>query len=282
MEPSQIPEMIEFIEKTRGPQLCVSFMGGEPMLNMPVIMELTKILKDRYSPAIGFTINTNLSLLTDEYIRFFTDNSFKVEISLDGIRSVHDKNRQDWNKVVSNILALDAAYSDKYGPDHDNTDIIYVVNGDTDKIDKGFSLISKLAANPEIYINYKREWSDEDISNIVKSLSKTPKRHTGGCKISPKHQVTIDVDGNIYWCSRMMYDELSYGNIRDGYINKIAYDKLMDYSINGSITCQSCSAFPKCKGSCLAIHYEVAHDFETVNQTFCNIKKQLAQRSKNE
>ncbi len=281
---ASIPDIINFIDKTHDSSFCINYMGGEPMLNMQFIIDLTDQLNDKFAPSVGFTINTNLSILTEEHINFFADNIFKVEISLDGKKETHNRNRQDWKKVATNLVSLNAKYVDRFGKGHNNIDIIYVVNDDIQHIYDNYSFLSKLAFKVGTYINFKKKWLNEEIDEIIKELYRiNPHKNPAiGCKISPRKDVTIDVDGRLYWCSRMMYDHLSYGDIKSGYTNMEVFEKMLDLSINKNNICKSCPTLDFCNKPCIAVHYEEAQDFDHVNQTYCKIKKQFAKGANNE
>ncbi len=73
----------------------VSFYGGEPLLEFPLIKEVVKYSKKKFEGRkLRFNITTNGSILTDEVVEFFLANDFDVTISIDGPREIHDKNRR--------------------------------------------------------------------------------------------------------------------------------------------------------------------------------------------
>lgn len=77
--------------------LGVSFYGGEPLLNYPVIkstiLYASKKGKERGLDEVEFHITTNGTLLNDEIIDFFKDYKIDVLISLDGNSDVHNSKR---------------------------------------------------------------------------------------------------------------------------------------------------------------------------------------------
>lgn len=87
----------EYITANDAPEVTFNWHGGEPLL-----MGL-----DFYRKALGFeakyadgkkvrnTLQTNGTLLTREWARFFADNEFLIGISIDGPRDIHDKYRRD-------------------------------------------------------------------------------------------------------------------------------------------------------------------------------------------
>ncbi len=81
--------------------------GGEPMLMGIDFYKRAIELQKNYEMCAKNTIQTNLTLLTPEWIPFFKDNKITVGTSLDGVREVHDLNRSgSFNKVVDGIKQL--------------------------------------------------------------------------------------------------------------------------------------------------------------------------------
>jgi uncharacterized protein len=96
-------------------RLNLSFLGGEPLLNRPVLQAATlraaELAAQRRVP-ISFSITTNGTLLTEADGDFFEQHSFAVTISLDGPRESHDalrpykSGRGSFEKVMRNVAPL--------------------------------------------------------------------------------------------------------------------------------------------------------------------------------
>lgn len=68
-----------------GSELLISFFGGEPLLNYPLIQKTIEYVWDeRKRRDVLFSITTNLSLLTDDMLDFFVRHSVGLCISFDG------------------------------------------------------------------------------------------------------------------------------------------------------------------------------------------------------
>jgi uncharacterized protein len=71
----------------------IRFSGGEPWLEPVLLCDVARSFLDRI-PDGWVVVNTNGTLLSDEYIRPFRgDNRFKSVVSLDGPRAIHDARR---------------------------------------------------------------------------------------------------------------------------------------------------------------------------------------------
>jgi len=74
--------------------MTFEFQGGEPLLNFAVLKEIVSYTEEhRGSKRIGFTLVSNLALLTDEILDFLMEHQVSICTSIDGPRSVHDLNR---------------------------------------------------------------------------------------------------------------------------------------------------------------------------------------------
>ena len=75
-------------------QFSVSFYGGEPLLNFPVmqaVMEYaSKKAEEGGYPEVKYHITTNGTLITDEIVDFLAAYDVEVMISLDGPAPIHD------------------------------------------------------------------------------------------------------------------------------------------------------------------------------------------------
>ena len=94
-------EMLEtyirsLIDAHRAPQVTVAWQGGEPTLMGLDFYRRSIELEERFrKPGMSFlnTIQTNGTLLTDEWCEFLAEHNFLVGISIDGPRELHDAHR---------------------------------------------------------------------------------------------------------------------------------------------------------------------------------------------
>ncbi len=75
----------------------VSFFGGEPLLNYPVIEYICKLFKEQSLNESftlpSFSMITNGTLCNDEIINLIHNNIAFITVSIDGSKSINDKNR---------------------------------------------------------------------------------------------------------------------------------------------------------------------------------------------
>jgi uncharacterized protein len=79
-----------------GSDLELGFMGGEPLLNRPVLHETTRYAAARAKAAgrrMGFSVTTNATLLNRDDAELFRDFAFCVQVSIDGDAAANDAAR---------------------------------------------------------------------------------------------------------------------------------------------------------------------------------------------
>jgi uncharacterized protein len=96
-------------------ELNITFFGGEPTLNYPVIKCITEYVQQKASSrnkSVHFNMTSNGTLLTSSMIDYFYQNKIKILISMDGVKGTHDKFRIDKNgkgtfdRVYKNLKLL--------------------------------------------------------------------------------------------------------------------------------------------------------------------------------
>ncbi len=85
----------------------ISFYGGEPLLNFPLIKRCTEYALEKAKTNIGFFMTTNGYLLKGETSDFLAAHDFTVTVSLDGPASVHDKHRRTRDGLPTHAVVLD-------------------------------------------------------------------------------------------------------------------------------------------------------------------------------
>ncbi len=88
----------QLIESHRSDAVTVAWQGGEPTLMGVDFYRQAIAFQEKYRrPGMTFenSLQTNGTLLDDEWCAFFRDNNFLVGISIDGPRELHDTHRVD-------------------------------------------------------------------------------------------------------------------------------------------------------------------------------------------
>ena len=104
----------EYIEAQTMPQVLFTWHGGEPLMRSIDFYKKALALQKKYAHGkqIDNVIQTNGTLLTDEWCEFFAQNHWLVGISIDGPQKYHDHYRvtpagkPSWEKVMQGISLL--------------------------------------------------------------------------------------------------------------------------------------------------------------------------------
>lgn len=77
------------------PNLNIGFYGGEPLLNFDLVRQVVDYCKEAlYGKELTYSLTTNGSLLEDDVVDYLVENDVNLMISLDGPKSIHDRNRR--------------------------------------------------------------------------------------------------------------------------------------------------------------------------------------------
>jgi His-Xaa-Ser system radical SAM maturase HxsB len=94
MTPETADRAVDLMLEGPSPQLKVEFQGGEPLLNFPIVERIVRRTKAQAEGRfVQFVVATNLALLDDGKLKFFSQHGIKVSTSLDGPRELHNRNR---------------------------------------------------------------------------------------------------------------------------------------------------------------------------------------------
>ena len=119
-EPSMMTEELleqftrEYIEAQSMPQVLFTWHGGEPLMRPLSFYKKALELQRKYAGGrrIDNVIQTNGTLLTDEWCEFLAENHWLVGISVDGPQEFHDEYRRtqtgrpSWLKTMNGIKLL--------------------------------------------------------------------------------------------------------------------------------------------------------------------------------
>src|ERR1035437_5442866 len=100
-------------------QIPISFNGGEILLDWKKIKSLILYLKSKY-PEIkfAFSMNTNMTLMTEEIAQFLAADKTNIYISIDGYEETHDRTRfykgaKHGKGTFSDVMSATEIYNSK-------------------------------------------------------------------------------------------------------------------------------------------------------------------------
>jgi len=124
----------QLIEGHKSNQVTIAWQGGEPTIMGVDFYRRAMAFADKYKRAgmtFENTMQTNGTLLDDEWCEFFKEHNYLIGLSIDGPRHLHDVNRVDkgghptFDKVIRGLRLLQ-----KHGVDYNILTTVNAQNGD--------------------------------------------------------------------------------------------------------------------------------------------------------
>jgi len=269
-----------------------AFQGGEPTLaGLAYFEKFVELVStfNQHHIQVNYAIQTNGTLLDDEFVMFFKKHNFLVGISIDGYETLHDIHRFDhqhkgtYQKVIEGVQLLK-----KYDVEFN---VLTVVNKETVKYGteiyehykkfdfKYIQFIPAIAPFGEDQNNHflavdsksygvfldevYKKWQDdvlhgEKISirffdNLVMmamGFKAQACEQQGKCALN----LVIESNGNVYPCDFYVLDQWLIGNINEhsfkDIINHEKTQLFIESSMKKTDQCLSCKYYPLCLGGC--------------------------------
>ncbi|NLF03066.1 MAG: anaerobic sulfatase maturase [Anaerolineales bacterium] len=124
----------QYIEAQRVPEVTFGWQGGEPLLMGLDFFRLAVELQEQYrrpGTRVLNALQTNGTLLNDEWCRFFKEHGFLIGISIDGPPALHDAYRHDKGgaPIAERVLA-GAALLREHGVEFNVLTTVHAANAD--------------------------------------------------------------------------------------------------------------------------------------------------------
>lgn len=307
----EIVKNISKIQRDKQQQSKIIFHGGEPLLIRAEIYEklIKEILKN--NPNVKFSIQTNATLLNEDYIEIFKKYKVNIGISLDGYNEEQNKcrvykNGKNSYDIVMKKINLLKEKDAKFGI------IMTLSNGIIGHEQELYDFISSnkigcnirpaflcendkndfVMTNEEFFCFFTKIfeiWFEDEnkvgltqIREIYEEFAKAlnKKYIVKNCAVSEncfENFISLDMDGNLYSCNRTYNNKkLYYGNIKDIEMEEL-YDKMKEIVkrrkeyIKNS-KCKECIIFNFCKGGCPANAYTKNGTIYSADDYFCEAK----------
>ncbi len=303
-----------FAQKTVKP--WITFFGGEPLLNKPLIyncIDYSKACAKRLGKSIGYSITTNATLLDDKIMDCIVNDNFGLMISIDGPRDIHDKQcptksgSGSFDIAAQNASALmkRRTVGVRATVTHPIPDLAKLIDF---FVDFGFNKVAiGLADNRNEnatpldcnetdrrkYIEYVKQILPTFVASLSKEkepiffpLDQPLKKVATGQMFAkpPVHNcgagvaiVGVDITGRLYPCAKFIGMPMwTIGNAENG-INANKQKEMFECFLACIAPhCGICWAYPVCGGPCLWACAKDDGTFE-FNDGFCNFKKAMAE-----
>jgi len=275
-------------QKNNIDEYSIYYFGGEPLLKMKLLREITEYAYEeiavKRSKTINFLINTNAVLINDEAIELFRKYHFKVTVSIDGPKEIHDVNRiyhngeGSFNRVVEKInllkknnittnlratfspkitnlvsvfdffenLQLPYAYSFTLTNDYKSNSVDTHFNKQQLKeIDK------ELQAAMDYFVAKMANREAVLCTGLYRKIGTIGNklRRTHSCEAG-RRSLTVDENGKYFACQNMIsYKQTCLGDVNAN-INDLKRRQFMAKDITKISQCRDCSIRNLCLGGC--------------------------------
>ncbi len=264
-------------------QLTIIWHGGEPItMGLDFYKQAIEIQKEYPKTTIKNRMQSNLSLLTDEWVEFLKENNISVGSSHDG--GCNEETRGNSEKVISNVLKLKEKEMS-----HGVISVISNKNIDTMISDYLYFKGIGISYTPNLYVANAEDTDDSltlDPAHAIKKFCElydfwihdldtethirffelyidyVLRRTHNLCSLSSclGHWMGLKYDGEIVPCNRSFPDEFSYGNIYNYDSIEQAFDSegfrnILYLSIQRREKCKDCIAYDMCVGGCNNVAY---------------------------
>lgn len=283
--------------------LTVIFHGGEPLLwgieNFKSAMDIEKEFEQKYD---GFrfinNIQTNGSLINDEWAVFFNDYNFSIGISIDGPDMINfHKNSAISENVVLNNIRLLSEHNCKYGilsvitekhkghaddyydflvrNEIHSVGFCYCFDSEGEDVVKNETLTSFLIRFFDLYFNGNYKLHVREFEYVMKLCFGI---RIEGCTFdfrrSCGNYFSVRPNGDICFCDSYNLQEEALGNILEDDFEIIKKsqrlaDILVDVRLTGDNACNMCEIKEICGGGC------ARHVFPNGEHAFCDTYKVL-------
>lgn len=284
MNTETISELVNFVEKQmdRFSGLAVTWYGGEPLMCIDIIDELTNKFKKICGDTKFYeaSIVTNGYNLNNEVSRKLKDLSIEwAQVTLDGIKDIHDKRRftidkkGTFDKIVENLKESceNIPIAIRINIDKENMnqsekilDIIEL-NGLKNKVNFYVAAVDDIneSCTNTLCLN-NIEFSEFEIDFYTKAMARgmynasLPTPISGICGAVSLNSYVIDPLGDLYKCwNTIGYKDEIIGTVSTGITNKHLFTKWMAYE-QIEDECETCSVAPLCSGGC-PYHFVVSN-----------------------
>lgn len=278
----------QYLESQTQADVLFTWHGGEATMRNKAFYEKALTLQKKYSRGhrIVNSLQTNGTLLTDDWCKFFKENDFLIGISLDGPQHCHDKYRRGINNEASfyktmkgvsllkkhnvefNALAVVNDYNVDYPLEFYQffkgiecqfiqfTPIVEQING---KMADWNVPADKWG---DFLITIFDEWVREDVGEYYiqyfdSTLANWVGIESGLCTLSKYcgHAGAMEFNGDVFSCDHFVFPQYKLGNINQQTLTEMMYsNKQLKFGTDKFDTlpnqCKTCDVLFACHGEC--------------------------------
>ena len=303
---------IDFLIRSSGTRrnLEVDFFGGEPLLNFPLVKEVTAYGEqeaEKHGKVIRFTLTTNGTLLDPEVTDFLNEKKMAVVLSIDGRPEVNDRMRPfgdgegSYRSVSEALLAfVHSRDFAKYYVRGTYTAFNQDFCADVKHLyDLGFREISlePVVGGPEMDYSLKSghlEFLSREYEKLADFYLQCEESGDGfnffhfnlstydgpcfakrisGCGAGFDY-VAVTPDGHLYPCHQFVgNEEFKIGDVNEGIVDRSLSETFLKANLFQKPDCVQCWARLFCSGGCHANAWYSNGDFLLPDKMACDLQK---------
>lgn len=277
--------------------------GGEPLLIRAQL--LAEIMEDQKEKGhkIKWSIQSNGTLITEEYLKIFKKYNVTVSVSIDGVKEQHDKYRvfkngnSTFDIICRNIIRM-KSYGIKCNA------LLTITDNNVINLKEIYDLFEKYKLNfsfNALYPTGNEEVKlscDDYVKAICGLFDYWMEKEDSFIVIVPFMQiiegilhyeygipacswqkdcgnsfVAIDCKGDLYTCERWIGNKnMCIGHLEEGLINVVTHNNMFSERVNCLLNdqeCKNCEIFKLCYGGCPANAYNLKKNIECRDSSIC-------------
>lgn len=278
----------QYIEAQTMPQVLFTWHGGEALMQPVSFYRKALEMQRRYARGrqIDNCLQTNGTLLTDEWCEFFRENNFLIGISIDGPQAFHDhyrttrSGRPSWHEVMRGIRLLQ-----KHRVEWNAMAVVNRFNADyplefyrffkeigcqylqfTPIVERQDGEVTDFSVTPEQWGRFLctlyDEWVRQDVGQLFVQTFDTTLANWAGvapgvCSLSSMcgHAAVMEHNGDVYSCDHFVSPAYKLGNIRQQSLTGMMYgERQREFGRQKNETlprqCRACRFLFACHGEC--------------------------------
>lgn len=294
-------------------EVVMAFQGGEPTLMGIDFFRRTLELEGTHAAPgqrVLNTLQTNATLIDDEWAAFLAEHGFLVGVSIDGPRELHDRYRVDkggkptFDRVVAGLDALR-----RHGVEWNAMVTLNSANGDhgrrvytflRDELGATFIQLIPVVEHDEgerasdrsvtgeqygrFLVEVFEEWARHDVGDVFVTMFDTALAHwlgienAGACVQARTcgDAVALEHNGDLYSCDHFVDPEHLLGNITDGVTMLQLVESPAQRAFGRAkldtlpAYCRSCDVRFACNGGCPKDRFRTTPDGEPGLNYLCD------------
>lgn len=298
----------QYIEAQTMQPILFTWHGGEPLMRDISFYKKALELQRKYAKGkqISNTLQTNGTLLNDEWCEFFRENNFLIGISIDGSKPFHDKYRTTKDlrptfdhvvrginllkkhRVEYNIMGVVNDFNMNYPLEFyqffKDIDSHYIQFSPAVERDRNGN-VTQWSVTPEKWGDFLiaifNEWVRKDVGTYFvqyfdSALANWVGVDPGICIFAKNcgHAGVMEFNGDVYSCDHFVYPQYKLGNINDKTLMEMMYSKQqtefgLAKSASLSSQCKQCKYLFACRGECPKNRISKTQSGEEINY-LCN------------